>query len=435
MKPSPPDSPSRRDFLRSTSSAAALTLAAPAILVRERAFAANSDTLKVGLVGCGGRGSGAAGNALAADPNLVITAIGDIFPEPIPRAIAGLKEQYGDRVQLPPDRQFVGLDAFKKVIDTDVDVVLLATPPGFRPMQLRYAVEKGKHVFCEKPMATDAPGIRHVMESVRISKEKKLNVVAGYCWRYDLPRRAFYEQVHAGALGELAAVYGTYLTGPVKPFEPGQRKPAGMSDLEWQVRHWMNFTWLAGDGLVEQCIHTVDKVKWAFGDEPPVKCVANGGRIRPLDDGNIFDHVTVVYEWANGARGIVAQRQVPGCYNDNSDYLLGTAGKGWSGWGVPYIKDGDQTKWRYRGDKPDMYVVEHQYLYRAIREGRLHNDGDWMATSTLMGIMGRMAAYTGKEVTWEQALNSQQKLVPDAFSWDMKLEVEPLATPGITKFI
>lgn len=428
-------SSSRRDFLRSGSAAAAVALAAPAILIRERAFAQNSDTLKIGLVGCGGRGTGAAGNALTADPNIILWSVGDGFPEPIEGSVKGLKEQYGGRIQADPDRQFSGLDAFKKVIDSGVDVVLLASPPGFRPEHLRYAIEKGKHVFCEKPMATDAPGIRHVMETVRMAKEKKRNIVAGYCWRYDFPRQAFYQQIDDGALGEVVGVYGTYLTGPVKPMPPETSRPAGMKDLEWQMRNWMNFTWLAGDGYVEQCIHTVDKVLWAFRDQPPVKCTANGGRVNPNGSGNIFDHVTVVYEWANGARGVVAQRQIAGCYNDNSDYVLGTAGKGWSGWNAPYIKAGDQIKWRYKGDKPDMYVVEHQVLFKAIREGRFHNDGDRMITSTLAGIMGRMAGYTGQEVTWEQALNSQQKLVPDQMSWDMSLPVLPQAMPGKTKLV
>ena len=428
-----PNSTTRRDFLRSGSAAAAVAFAAPAILVRERAFAQNADTLKIGLVGCGGRGTGAAGNALTADPNLILWAVGDAFPEPLAGSVKGLKEQFGGRVQAEADRQFVGLDAFQKVIDSGVDVVLLASPPGFRPAHLRYAIEKNKHVFCEKPMATDAPGIRHVMETVRMSKEKKLNLVAGYCWRYDLPRQAFYQQIHDGGLG--VGVYGTYLTGPVKPMPPSHTRPAGMKDLEWQMRNWMNFTWLAGDGLVEQCIHTVDKVLWTFRDEAPIKCTANGGRVNPNGEGNIFDHVTVVYEWANGARGVVAQRQIAGCYSENSDYVLGTTGKGWSGWNVPYIKAGNEIKWRYKGDKPDMYVVEHQVLFKSIRAGQVHNDGDRMVRSTLAGIMGRMAGYTGQEVTWEQALNSKLALVPEKVSWDMTLPIEPMAMPGKTKFI
>jgi len=428
-----PASPSRREFLRTSTAASAIAFAAPAILVRQKAFAANTDTIKIGLVGCGGRGTGAAGDAMNADPNLIITAVGDAFADQAEKSLKGLREQFGERVAVTPEKTFTGLDAYKKVIDSGVDVVLLASPPGFRPFHLRYAVEAGKNIFCEKPMATDGPMLRHVMESVRISKEKKLNIVSGFCWRYDLPRQAFYNQIHDGALGEVSAVYGTYLTGPVKPLIGTQ--PAGAKDLEWQMRNWMNFTWLSGDGIVEQCIHTVDKVKWAFKDVPPVKCTATGGRNHPNFNGTIFDHMTVVYEWANGARGIVAQRQVPGCFNDNSDYVIGTAGKGYSGWNDPYIKSGNEMKWKYRGEKPQMYVYEHQQLYKAVRGGGWHNDGDWMASSTLMGIMGRLAAYTGAQVTWEQALNSQESLVPKEFSWDMKLPVPPMARPGVTKLV
>ena len=424
----------RRDFLKSSSTAAALTLAAPALLMRDRAFAANSDTIRIGLVGCGGRGTGAAGNALEADKNLVLVAMGDAFEDQLKQSHSSLDKQFPGRVQVEPSKRFVGLDAYQKVIDAGVDVVLLASPPGFRPAHLRYAVEKKKHIFCEKPMATDSAGIRHVMESVRMSKEAKLNIVAGYCWRYSFPQREFFKRINEGEIGEVLAMYGTYLTGPVKPMQaPAQRKP-GVGDLEWQMRNWMNFTWLAGDGYVEQCIHTVDKMMWAFGDKPPAKVVANGGRVHPNYEGNIFDHMTATYEWANGARGVIAQRQIANCYSDNSDYVLGGKGKGWNGWSNSYFKNADGSNgWRYRGEKPDMYVVEHQYLYKAIRNGELHNDGDRMVNSTLAGIMGRLAAYTGQEVTWEQALNSQIKLVPDNLSWDMKLAIEPLAVPGKTK--
>ena len=208
---------SRRDFLRHSTTATALAVAAPGILVRPSAFAANSDTLRIGLVGCGGRGTGAAGNALTADKNAILVAVGDAFSEPIETALKSLKSsEFGERIQVAPDHRFTGLDAYQKVIAAGVDVVLLASPPGFRPYHLRAAVEAGKQIFCEKPMATDAPGVRHVMESVRISKEKKLNLVAGFCWRYDLPRRAFYQQILDGAMGDVRSVYATYLTGPVK---------------------------------------------------------------------------------------------------------------------------------------------------------------------------------------------------------------------------
>ncbi len=424
----------RRDFLKSSSTAAALTFAAPALLMRDRAFAANTDTIRVGLVGCGGRGTGAAGNALEADKNLILVAMGDAFEDQLKQSYSSLDKQFPGRVQVEPSKRFVGLDAYQKVIDAGVDVVLLASPPGFRPTHLRYAVEKKKHIFCEKPMATDSAGIRHVMESVRMSKEAKLNIVAGYCWRYSLPRREFFKRINEGEIGEVLAMYGTYLTGPVKPMQaPSQRKD-GVGDLEWQMRNWMNFTWLAGDGFVEQCIHTVDKMMWAFGDKPPAKVVANGGRVHPNYEGNIFDHMTATYEWANGARGVIAQRQIANCYSDNSDYVLGGKGKGWNGWSNAYFKNADGSNgWRYRGENPDMYVVEHQHLYRAIRAGEFHNDGDRMVNSTLAGIMGRLSAYTGQEVTWEQALNSKIQLVPDNLSWDMKLPIEPLPVPGKTK--
>ena len=424
----------RRDFLKSSSTAAALTFAAPALLMRDRAFAANTDTIRIGLVGCGGRGTGAAGNALEADKNLILVAMGDAFEDQLKQSHSSLDKQFPGRVQVEPSKRFVGLDAYQKVIDAGVDVVLLASPPGFRPTHLRYAVEKKKHIFCEKPMATDSAGIRHVMESVRMSKEAKLNIVAGYCWRYSLPRREFFKRINEGEIGEVLAMYGTYLTGPVKPMQaPAQRKD-GVGDLEWQMRNWMNFTWLAGDGFVEQCIHTVDKMMWAFGDKPPAKVVANGGRVHPNYEGNIFDHMTATYEWANGARGVIAQRQIANCYSDNSDYVLGGKGKGWNGWSNAYFKNADGSNgWRYRGENPDMYVVEHQHLYRAIRAGEFHNDGDRMVNSTLAGIMGRLSAYTGQEVTWEQALNSKIQLVPDNLSWDMKLPIEPLPVPGKTK--
>jgi predicted dehydrogenase len=424
----------RRDFLKSSSTAAALTFAAPALLMRDRAFAANTDTIRIGLVGCGGRGTGAAGNALEADKNLILVAMGDAFEDQLKQSHSSLDKQFPGRVQVEPSKRFVGLDAYQKVIDAGVDVVLLASPPGFRPTHLRYAVEKKKHIFCEKPMATDSAGIRHVMESVRMSKEAKLNIVAGYCWRYSLPRREFFKRINEGEIGEVLAMYGTYLTGPVKPMQaPSQRKD-GVGDLEWQMRNWMNFTWLAGDGFVEQCIHTVDKMMWAFGDKPPAKVVANGGRVHPNYEGNIFDHMTATYEWANGARGVIAQRQIANCYSDNSDYVLGGKGKGWNGWSNAYFKNADGSNgWRYRGENPDMYVVEHQHLYKAIRAGEFHNDGDRMVNSTLAGIMGRLSAYTGQEVTWEQALNSKIQLVPDNLSWDMKLPIEPLPVPGKTK--
>ena len=390
-------------------------------------------TLKVGLIGCGGRGSGAASQALNADPNVVLTAMGDAFEDQLQKSLQSLQTSCGDKVKVTPDRCFVGLDAYQKVIASGVDVVLLATPPGFRPVHLKAAVDAGKHIFCEKPMATDAPGVRSVMESVKAAKEKNLSLVAGFCWRYDTARREFYQRVHDGAIGDIRAIYATYYAGHVKPMPPASERPAGMGDLEWQLRNWYNFTWLSGDGYVEQACHSVDKVAWALKDHSPLNAVAVGGRQTPNNQGDIYDHMFVVYEFPDEVRAFVGQRQIGNTYTDNSDYVMGSAGFAEiQGWTRVFMKG--KEDWRYRGPKTDMYQNEHNELFASIRNGKPINDGEWMAHSTLMAIMGRLAAYTGQELTWEQAMNSEQKLVPDALSWDMKLDVPPMAMPGVTKF-
>jgi len=422
----------RREFLK-TSALVGGALAAPAILPGNLLGRQNNETLRIGLIGCGGRGTGAAGNALSADKNVVLTALADAFPEPLQTTLEGLRKSHGDKVNVTPEKCFAGLDAYQKLIDSGVDVVLLATPPGFRPVHLKAAVDAGKHVFCEKPMATDAPGLRSVLDSAKAASQKNLSLVAGYCWRYDAPRREFYKRIHDGAIGEIRAVYATYYTGPVKPMPPASRRPAEMGDLEWQLRNWYNFVWLSGDGFLEQCCHSVDKVAWALKDQPPLKAVAVGGRQTPNNQGNIFDHMFVVYEFPNDVRGFVGQKQIGNGYSDNSDYLMGAEGIGRSGWLAPFIK-GKQT-WRYRETEPriDMYQREHNELFASIRHGQPINDGPWMAQSTLMGLMGRMAAYTGQEVSWEQAMQSQEKLVPEQLDWKMKLDIAPMAMPGVTR--
>ncbi len=437
-KPSSGSRSSRRDFLKTSGAAAVGGALAGSLTFVRKASAAYSggDTLKVGLIGCGGRGSGAAAQALSTGDDVVLTAMGDVFEDRVQssrRHLAG-SEQFGQRVKVSDDACFVGLDAYRKVIDSGVDVVVRGTPPGFRPQHLRAALEAGKHVFAEKPMATDAPGVRSVLESAAMAKEKNLSLVVGFCWRYHLARRAFYERVHQGAIGAIRAVYATYLTGPVKPMPPASSRPAGMGDVEWQLRNWYNFVWLSGDGLVEQACHSVDKIAWAMNGVLPLKAVATGGRQFPNNEGNIYDHIDVFYEFPDGVRAFMAQRQIGNCYGDNSDYLMGADGLGTiRGWSDPVIT-GKET-WRYQGPKSDMYQVEHDELFAAIRSGRPINDGVWGAHSTLMAIMGRMAAYTGKEISWNDALNSQQKLVPDNLTWDMDLPIRPMAMPGRTEFI
>ena len=421
----------RRDFLK-TSAAAGAILGAPAILSGNLFAAQDSDTLRVGLVGCGGRGSGAAEQALSADPNVVLTAMGDAFEEKIQPSLNELRKKHAERVKVTPDKCFAGLDAYQKVIESGVDVVLLCSPPGFRPAHLKAAVAAGKHVFCEKPMATDAPGVRSVIESGKLAKQKNLALVAGFCWRYDLARREFYRRIHDGALGEIRAVYATYFTTPVKPMPPASQRPKDMGDLEWQMRNWYNFVWISGDGLVEQACHSVDKIAWAMKDATPLKAVAVGGRTNPNHEGNIFDHMFITYEFENDVRAFMGQRQTTNCHSDNSDYLMGEKGFGKiAGWSDPVIRA--KELWRYRGEKVNMYQQEHNELFASIRKGAPINDSEWMAHSTMLAIMGRMAAYTGQEVTWDEAFNSKEQLVPEKLDWKMNLASPSMAIPGFTK--
>ncbi len=417
----------RRDFLKSSAAASAAAL----IATGNYAHAQGSDQIKIGLIGCGGRGTGAAMQALNADPGVVLTAMGDVFMEQIEGHHGALKGEpnIAARVQVPAEHKFVGLDAYKKVLDTNVDVVLLTTPPGFRPLHIKAAVDAGKNVFAEKPMGTDPAGVRVALEAVRLAKTKKLNFANGFCFRKNLSHREFYQKIHAGVIGQVRNVHATYLTGPVKSMPPASSRPAGMSDVEWQIKNWYNFVWSCGDGLIEQACHSIDKILWAYNDVPPVKCVATGGRVIPNNEGNIYDHIDVFYEWADGSRGTMAQRQIPCQANDNADYIMGS--KGYAsiehGWQPEIHTD---PPWKYTGRQRDMYQVEHDEFYACIRRGVPMNDGEQMARSTLAGLMGRMAAYTGEEITWEMMLKSQENIFPANLKWDGKLAIAPMAIPG-----
>ena len=424
----------RRQFIQSSSAAVLGGVVAPYLGLRQSLLAQNADTIRVGLIGCGGRGSGAARQALNADSNVRLTAMGDVFSHRLQGSWNSLKRAAKEKVDVDPSMQFLGLDAYKKVIDSGVDLVILTSPPAFRPRHLKAAVDAGKHVFCEKPMATDAPGLRSVMASVAEAKRKRLAIVAGFCWRYDFPRRALYRRIHDGDIGDIRSIYATYYTGPVNPIVPETQRPADMTDLAWQLRYWQNFVWLSGDSICEQAIHSVDKIAWALREEMPVKAVANGGRQIPAHGGNIYDHFSVVYEYKSGLRTHLGSRQIAGCYNENSDYIYGAKGTGLiSGWRDVRIEG--ENSWRYQGPKEDMYQVEHDELFASIRKGEPINDGDRMVTSCMMGILGRMAAYTGREVTWEEAMNSQEQLVPDNLDWNGELPVRPMALPGRTALL
>ncbi|MEO5804025.1 MAG: Gfo/Idh/MocA family oxidoreductase [Verrucomicrobiota bacterium] len=441
MNPLSDQQSSRREFIKTSSVAAIGGALATNLIFPQRTFAENSDTIKIGLIGCGGRGSGNVREAMTADPNCVLVAMGDAFQDELDLHLKALKgTEFSDRIKVTKETSFVGLDAYKKVIDSDVDVVILATPPGFRSFHIQYAIERNKHVFCEKPICTDAHGYRSFLKTVAEAKKKKLGIGSGFCWRSNLAQRAVYQKILGGEIGDVRTIYGTYLTGGPRFKEIN---PA-WGPMEAQLRNWMHFVWLSGDHLVEQAIHNVDLTNWAMNNEMPVKCVATGGRqLRPENlVGHIYDHFSVTYEWPNGVKGFVTCRQQPGCASDNTEHVYGTKGTAHVLLfnGVPYITDLKNNRvWKYDGEKnsPNMYVVEQQEFLQSIRAGKPRMDGEWLAKSSMMGVMGRMAGYTGQEITWEMAVNSEEKLVPDEkdIVWDKAPAVPPLAMPGQTKFV
>ncbi len=425
----------RRDFLKTSGGVLGGAALAPvaAALPNLAVHAHGSATIKVGLIGCGGRGSGAAYNALAADPGCELVAVGDVFKDMADGSLNSLRNSdKGAQVKVAPEHVFAGLDCYKGVIEVS-DVVLLCTTPAFRPLHLRACVDAGKHTFVEKPIAVDGPGVRDVLDSCRRAQEKGLMVVSGLCYRYERKKQQTIARIHEGAVGDIVAMQCTYNTGGL--WHRG-RQP-GWTEMEYQLRNWLYFTWLSADHGAEQHIHSLDKIAWAMKDEYPVKCVASGGRACRTDPqyGDVYDHFNTVYEWKNGLRMFSSCRQWSGAPSaDVSDWIFGTKGR--ANIQAHQIWGANAWRWKDDGTPDDMYQNEHDVMFAALRKGEVINNGQYMCDSTLMAIMGRMAAYTGSEVTYEGALNSQEKLGPDLAT--LTLATPPpapvLAVPGVTKF-
>jgi predicted dehydrogenase len=423
----------RRHFLKqSTVAALASGAIASSLPLQRTAHAAGSDILKVGLIGCGGRGTGAAVQALRADKNVKLTAMGDAFADRIESSLAEIQKEADvrDKLDVPPDRRFAGFDAYKSVIDSGVDVVLLASPPHFRPIHLKAAVEANKHVFAEKPVAVDAPGVRSVLATCEDAAKRNLSVVSGLCLRYSYGFRETIGRLHDGAIGSIVALQANDLRGPiwVKPREPD------WTDMHWQMRNWYYFTWLSGDFNVEQHVHFLDAASWVMREQYPVSAVGLGGRqVRTGPEfGNIFDHHSVIYQYADGARLHSNCRQMPGCASDMSLHVTGTSGS--ADISERRLRIAGDSAWTYRGVENPIYQTEHDELFASIRTGKPMNNGQYMAHSTLLAIMGRMATYTGQVVTWEQALNSKEDLSPPKYEWG-PLPTPAVAVPGITGLV
>ena len=422
---------SRRQFLGTSLSMAAAGVGAGVVASPAGVYAGGDDLLKVGLIGCGGRGTGAAQQALRADHNVKLVAMADAFDDRLQMSLRSLsaEQDVAGKVDVPPEQQFVGFDAYQKLLATDVDVVLLTTPPHFRPIQLKASIDAGKHVFAEKPVAVDAPGVHSVLKTCAEAKRKNLSVVSGLCIRYDGGFRETVKRLHDGAIGDIHTLIANDYRGSiwVKP------RKDDWTDMHWQMRNWYYFTWLSGDFNVEQHVHYLDVCAWVMG-EYPVKAMGLGGRQVRTDAmyGNIYDHHSVAYEFENGARFFSNCRQQSGCKNNMSAYALGSKGR--AEVSERRLEITTDTNWRFDQKVKNMYQVEHDEMFAGIRSGMPLNNGEYMAHSTMLAIMGRMATYTGQEITWDQAMASKQDLSPDKYAWGDAPEVE-IARPGITKFI
>jgi len=422
-------SASRRDFL--TTTAIAGTMAA-----LSNAHAAGSDTLRIGLIGCGDRGTGAAAQALCAEANVKLVAMADVFADRLQKSLEILQkdEQVAGKLDVKPDHRFVGFDAYRELLDSGVDVVLLCTPPHFRPQHLREAVDAGKHVFAEKPVAVDAPGVHSVLATCELAKKKGLSVVSGLCIRYDNGFREAVRRIQDGAIGDVVTLFANdYRSGRWAK----QRQP-DWTDMQYQMRNWYNFTWLSGDFNVEQHVHFLDVCSWVMKNQFPVKAVGMGGRqvLTEAEYGQIYDHFSVVYEYADGAKLVSNCRQQPHCMNDMSAQVVGTRGRA----ELSERRNGLRIKtergtWSYGGPQNLMYQTEHDELFASIRNGKPINNGEYMARSTLVAIMGRMTAYTGQEITWEMAQKSKENLSPSRYAWDAQPPAAQIAVPGQTRFV
>ncbi len=426
---------SRREFVKKSGTAIlGSTLGFNILSARENKSYLNSDTLKVGLIGCGGRGTGAAFQAIKADSNVVLTAMADLFQDRLDSSLKNLKVEMADKIKVDEDHKFVGFDAYKKLLATDVDVVLLATPPCFRPGHMAAAVEAGKHLFCEKPVAVDAPGIRSVIETAKKAKEKGLAVMSGFCWRHDIPKKETYQRLLDGAIGDIHTVYNTYNTGALWYKD----RKADWSDLEYKLRNWIYYSWTSGDHIVEQAVHSIDLMAWAMGDELPVSVTGTGGRQTRTEEqyGNVYDHFAIVYEYKDGKKGFHFSRQQKGCSRAYGLDINGSQGRCHINVSKKHQIIGPKGEWNWKGERPNMYQNEHDTLFSSIRAGKPFFDGVRMANSTMLAIWGRMAAYTGQTISWEEALNSNMQLAPELakYSWELDWPEHEIAKPGITKF-
>lgn len=427
---------------RSQSVIAAGAAAAGALSVARSAHAQGTDVIRIALVGAGGRGTGAALNALRAmegKANVKLVAVADAFEGPVQRCVEALASRAPGQVDVPRERQFTGLDAYQQAIASGCDMVLLCSPPGFRPMHFEAAVAAGKHVFLEKPVACDGPGVRRILATNAQAKEKGLLVAVGHHLRHETKHREIVRRIHEGAIGELKYLRCYFNSGGVwvRPRRPEQ------TEMQFQVNNWYYFTWLSGDHIVEQHVHDLDVANWIVQGHP-VKANGMGGRQVRIGSqyGEIFDHHSVEFDYPGGVKLFSYCRHIPGCWDSFSEHAHGTLGQAnIEGHGTAVLRvDGQEPQSWKRTE--DGHQTEHDDLFAALRAGKPYNEADWATESTMTAILGRMATYSGREVTWDEAMQSDLDLSPSGFTWDSVPQskpgpdgIYPCALPGVTRAV
>lgn len=442
----PVSRPSRREFLRTST-----TLAAGAALagaVARPGYTAEDNTIKVALIGCGGRGTGAAAQALSTKGPVKLWAMADFFGQRLENSLKGLAGQFAAKVDVPPERRFVGLDGYRKAIDAlgKGDVVLLATPPAFRPVHVEYAVQHDRHVFMEKSFAVDAPGIRRVLQAGELAKQKNLKIAGGLMSRHYRPLEEAVAQIHEGAIGDVITAWAYRMHGPVgvNPRAPG------MSELGYQISNYSCFTWLNGSFIVDWLIHNIDVCCWVK-NAWPVSVQGMGGRQVRQDPDQLFDHYAAEYSFADGTRMFAQGRHMTRCYDFFGDIIHGAKGSAVLGEGIPkprlyrgHKQSSENLLWSYKGPECDHYQVEHDLLFDAIRNDKPYNEAERCAKSCFAAIMGRMACESGQLITWDEAMASNLSLAPglESLTADGPAPVMPdaashypVAMPGTTKVI
>ena len=393
----------RRSFIKRTSLLAAGSAVVTHFPFVQTSHAAPDDTIRMGLIGCGGRGTGAVGNALASAANVKIVAVADVFESPAKAA--------AEKFKVAPELCFAGFDAYQKLLDVgDVNYVILATPPGFRPIHFEAAVKAGKNIFCEKPVAVDAPGIRRFIAAGELAREKKLCVVAGTQRRHQASYLETIQRIHSGAIGEVLCLRAYWNQGAI-----WHRGDHGETEMERQIHNWYHYSWLCGDHIVEQHLHNIDVCNWIMQGHP-VRAYGQGGRqALGFKSGHIYDHFAVEYEYANGVRLFSQCRQIDGTDGNVSEAVVGTKGV------CNKLSDGiilGENPFKFAGTRIDPQIVEHTDLIAAVRGAAPYvNDATSVAHSTMTCIMGRESAYTGQAVTWDEAMGWQSSLAPEKMEW------------------